>query len=123
MPSHNIEIAADGERVSFTKTASAEANLEESISADQTDTEYAIAIDVSALKSLYIHCDTAITIETNSGSVPDDTLTIVANRPVVWEDDSPLTNPLGTDVTSIFVTETASAAGTLTIKTLQDASP
>eukprot|EP00913_Durusdinium_trenchii_P028459 g26687.t1 len=93
------EIALTWRQLTKDASASGEANLEESITGSQTDTEYAIAIDVSALKALFIQCDTAVTIETNSGSAADDTLTIAANRPLIWYSDGPIANPLSTDLT------------------------
>ena len=127
MPTHSIEtvhISGTNEvRKTVSKTASGEANLSETIPADSTDLELVIAIDFSALKMLLIVSNKALTLETNSGSVPDDTITLVADEPLVWWTGSPHSNPLTADVTSIFVTEGASDEAILDIRTLQDATP
>jgi hypothetical protein len=93
----------------------------ETIAALASDFQVNLAIDVSALKGLYIVATAAMTLETNDGTTPDDTITLVANQPLVWTSVSLLTNPLGTDVTEIFVTSTA--GGTLSYVVVQDATP
>lgn len=96
--------------------------LSEAIPANQTDLEAAFALVAAKLKGIYIAADVAMTIKTNDGSSPDDTITLVANQPYIWglgssrigADDS----PFSADVTSIFVTNTT--AGTLEIRALVD---
>jgi hypothetical protein len=105
-------------------TGSAEANIDETIGVDATDLEINLAIDVSALKSIFMLCSKAATIETNSGSAADDTITLAAGVPFRWTNTSPFASPFASavDVTSIFVTA-AGASGTLQIYVLQDATP
>lgn len=93
------------------------------ISADATDTQIVCSIDVSALEALIIQCDTGVVIETNSGSAADDTITITAGKPFVWYTGCGYDNPLGTDVTDLFVSEQDSAPGTLKIHVAQNATP
>jgi hypothetical protein len=85
--------------------------------------EIALAVDVSEVEALYMKCDRALTIETNDGTSPDDTISLVAGEPLVWSAASGLTNPLTTDITSIFATLAAGDAATLEIEILQDATP
>lgn len=105
-------------------TGSAEANIDETIGLNATDFLINLAIDVSALKSIFMLCSKAATIETNSSSAPDDTITLAAGVPFRWTSNSPFASPFAStvDVTKIYVTSSG-AAGTLQIYVLQDATP
>lgn len=90
------------------------------IAALASDFNVNVAMDVSELKFVYIVADAAMTIETNSGSSPAHTLTLVANEPYVWTHKANLTNLfITTDVTSFKVTSTD--GGTLKIRIGTDA--
>lgn len=104
-------------------TGSSVVAVEESVSNGATDLQINIAIDVSAIKSVYIASDKAVTIETNSGSVPDDTLTLVADVPYEWQTDSYSACLLTVDVTKVYVTNSSGGTATLQIYCLQDATP
>lgn len=110
-----------------TITDGGENNLDVTVAASATNLNALWAIDVSALKSLYILSDKDITIKTNSSTEPDDTLTIKANVPFDWHTTKGFTNPLTVDVVSIYVTRTGAGAGTgsgtLKIRALQDSTP
>lgn len=127
MPSHNIGLSwnRSGETISKTvvMTADGEVNVDTTVNASATDKEVDIAIDVSSLQSLYIWSDQDVTIQTNSGSVPADTLTIEADSPLVWYVGCGLDNPLGTDVTKLYLTNAGGAAATVKIRVLQDVTP
>jgi len=110
--SRKVIVAADGE-----------ANLEIAVADESTDLAANIGIDVSALKFLYIVSDQDLTVETNDGTSPDDTLTLSAGKPIVWYDGCGYSNPLGTDVTALYLTNASGADATLYVKTLQDATP
>lgn len=86
-----------------------------------TDTEFVWACDVSEVAAIFILASVDLTIETNSGSAADDSLTMKAGVPYEWNASSAATFALGTDVTSIFVT--AATAGTLEIRCLYDVTP
>lgn len=125
MPTHNItqSWSRSGEAVSVTvvATGSGEVNVDETIPASQTNMLITLAVDVSALKSLYISSDETLTIKTNSSGSPTDTLTITGGKPLVWYTGCGFSCPLTGDVTVIYVTNSAAAA--LKIRTLQDATP
>jgi hypothetical protein len=121
-----ITIDAAGVTVSkqVTKSAGAQQNISEPVANGATDLEITFSLDVSALKMLYIVADKAMTLKTNSSSVPDDTITLVANEPVPWYLGSALTNPITVDITTnIFLTNASGANGTLTIYSLSDPTP
>lgn len=120
------QYSSGGEIITKTEDVSAgqEINIDESIADSSTDLEVTYNLDVSALKSFYMVSDYAITVETNSGSTPTDTFTLVANQPIVWTANSGLTNPVTGDITTnIFVTNSSGNAATLKIRALQDPTP
>lgn len=83
------------------------------------DQLFALTLDVSQMKMLYLHSDVACTLETNSSSAAAATVALVAGQPVIWTSTNGQTNPFGsTDVTALYVS--AAAAGTLTLKAIVD---
>lgn len=105
-----------------TLTASSEVNLDEAVSVG-TDTPFNIAIDVSAVKSFYIHSDRAVTVETNSSSAPTNTLALVAGDAYTWYTGKLDTFKLTGDVTIIYITNASGGTANVTIRCLQDSSP
>lgn len=117
--------------VTGTFTGTAEINVEETLGIG-TDTAVGFnGVDVSAIKSLAMVWEpdsgsSTCLVETNSGSAADDSITLQADKPLIWNTDILATlgtvNPLTTDIaTGIFVTTTA--AGDLSIYCLVDATP
>lgn len=110
--------------VTGTFTGTGEVNIEETIALG-TDTLVVLAVDVSEIVSMAIVSSTAMTIETNSATVPDDTITLVANKPLIWNTDILATLgtacPLTTDVTAFYCTNAAEAE--LSVYILMDATP
>lgn len=125
MATHTITVSWSraGEAVSnsVATTASGEVTIDEDIAANQTNFQINCAIDVSALKSLMIVADEACTVETNNGTTPDDTLTLLADTPLFWYTGCGHDNPLTVDVTALYVTNTT--ACNLQVYALQDATP
>jgi hypothetical protein len=95
--------------------------INEAIPASQTDLEITFPLDVSAVLAFFAICDQDIVIETNDGGSPVDTITLTAGVPYWWRVGSAEAFALGTDVTSIFVTNTN--AGTLKIQAILDPTP
>lgn len=95
----------------------------ESIPNATTDFEIPFAIDVSAVQAFLIVASVDMTIETNDGTTPDNTLTLAAGVEYEWTVDSEAAFLLDTDVTSIFVTNASGEAGTLTARVIVDPSP
>jgi len=99
-------------------------DLSEEIAGEVTDSEVVLGIDFSALQFIALESDQDLTLETNSGSAPDDTISLKANNPLIWEADaSYFANPLTADVTSLFVTNAGSTAANLRILALVDPTP
>lgn len=116
-----------GEQIALNVTVSAdgEVNRNVELTALQADEQVVLNIDVSALSLLYVSSDVDVTIDTNSSSEPDDTLTVTADNPLVWYTGCGLPNPFasGTDVTQVFITNGDNEAGTVKIRVLLDATP
>ncbi len=118
----------DGELIEQTKvtTVDGEDNRDVSVPDETTDHQINIAIDVSLLKSFYLDSDQDVTVESNSGSAPDDTFTLKANSPLIWDENDGQPNPFvsAVDVTKLFVTNTGnSAAAAVRIRVGQDSTP
>lgn len=105
----------------FTPTGSAYVEIEETIAASQTDKLVNVAIDVSAVKWFCIHSTVAMTIETNDGTTPGNTLSLLAGYAYEWHASKYDTFKLTVDVTALYVTNTTE--GTLTVKVLYDSTP
>lgn len=124
----NESITTGGETIGLANTFSADAvqNVDETIAADQTDTEIAFVLAVEGDETVwfYASCDQDIIIETNNGGTPIDTITLVAGQPYIWHEDSLATFLLTTDVTALFVTTgSISASANLKIRAGYDPTP
>lgn len=107
----------------------AEANLDvpadlTGTEASGTDKQFTLNLDISALKSIVFYADQDMTIETNSGSAADHTITLKANKPLVWYENCGLPSPFAadaTDVSLIFVT--CAVAFRLRVRAVMDPAP
>lgn len=118
-------VAAGSESISKQKTysAAAMAEVSESIPDTSVDLQIVFTLDVSAVKSFYMVSDKAITIETNSGGVPANTLVLKAGVPYLFNSDSYDTFKFTTDITALFVTNASGSAAQLEIKAITDPTP
>lgn len=104
----------------FTQTAGGEANVSESFT-DATDALVDFTLDVSQLKSLLMYADGGdITVETNDGTTPGDTITLTDGAHTIYSaaSGSGTANPFSVDVTSLYITNTGTAS--LVIRALYD---
>ena len=106
-----------------TLTADGEDNRDVAVPAPSTDKVVNIAIDVSALASLFLKSDVGLVIKTNSLSEPNDTITLAAGIPLIWSPNCGYACPLSADVTTFHVVLGGSTAATLQVRLLQDATP
>ena len=90
-----------------------------SIPDSTTDQEVVMSLDVSAVKGCYIVCDQAVTIETNDGTTPDQTLILKAGVPYEWDTDSYDTFKFTDDITALYVTNASGATASLQIEKLR----
>lgn len=97
-----------GSNVAITVTAIQKG--EKTIAASQTNSQFDVEIDVTNAKVLSIEANQACTVKTNNSSTPDDTLSLEANKPLVWSEDDtkdggdPVEKFLSADVTTLYVT-------------------
>lgn len=97
----------------ITKTGDAAVPINATIASSQTDQLFNIAFDKDRLEMVYLLSDVDLTIETNDGTTPGDTITLNAGEPLIWwKDSAEYTNPFASaDVTAWYITSTD--AGTL----------
>lgn len=98
-------------------------SLQIAIADSVTDQLASIAIDVSAIQAIYMVSDQDLTVETNSASVPDETLNLLANKPYVWYTGSLFTNLLATDITALYLSNSSGSAATFELEVVVDATP
>lgn len=103
-------------------SASSRVSLNETVADDQTNFQLSFALDVSAVKSFILQSDVDCLVETNDGSTPDDTISLKAGVPYVWNTDSYNAFLFTEDITALFVT-TADGAANIQCEALIDVTP
>lgn len=98
---------------STTTTVTTVVTMEETVGPSVTDQAHVVGIDISELDVFYMVADGALTVQTNDGTTPADTFTLVANQPVIFLNGG--TNPFSADVTALYLTN-ASSTATVTFK-------
>lgn len=106
-----------------TKSAGGPLGIDEAIPENSTNLQLTFALDISACKFFSICSTVNALIETNSGSSPTNTLTLIANEPYIWAHGSLHPFLLTSDVTALFVTTGAVGVGQLTVDAIQDVTP
>lgn len=66
---------------------------------------------------------TGLGLKTNNAASPAQSFIITPTNGICWSKGDPDPNPITTTVTSIYVTNTGSAAGNLVVRTLIDSTP
>jgi hypothetical protein len=83
------------------------------VPAATTDQAYPLAIDVSELESIYLYTDGDLTVQTNDGTTPQETLTFVSGKPLLWYNGMPgvaVGDVFAGDVTGLFLTNAGASA-------------
>lgn len=105
-----------------TVTADGELNFDGSITG--SDQAVSFACTQANLKALLLYSSKACTIETNSSSVPQDTITLAADQVIIWtlaQDGLPAC-PFSDNVTAVYVT-VPSGTASVKIRALTDITP
>lgn len=128
MATHTVTLGIDGSGVRRSKNISnTQAGVAlidgETVATGETDYEINFDLDVSACKSFWLESDQDVTFETNSGAAADDTIPLKANKPYVWHTDDYNSFLLGTDVTSVFITNASGSTATIYCVALFDVTP
>ena len=97
--------------------------LEVQVAGSTTDKLVNWSCDVSQVQAIYIVSDQDLTFETNDGSSPDDTISLLANVPYIWHVNSYHAFKLTTDVTKLYLSNAGSSTATLRIEGVEDATP
>jgi hypothetical protein len=100
-------------------TGDAEDDLDVAVPASTTNQTYAMTINKTAVQSMLIYCDQSATIKTNSATSPQDTISLSAGVPVIWNTSSGATEPISGNVTSLYVTNSNSVTANLKIRVLE----
>lgn len=116
-------VAGDSIAREVTKTGSGVLSIEETVADSATDAEIVFSLDVSAVKAFMIVSDRDVLVQTNDGSSPDDSLSLLADEPYVWHVTSYDSFLLTQDITSIFVTNASGGIATLIIEAVFDVTP
>lgn len=123
---HTIQrkvIAAGGAiQASNDYTGESQTSIDESVPI-QSDYEVAFTLDVSAIKAIFIMSDQDLTLETNDGGSPVDTISLLANVPYVWHTGSYFVNKLTTNITALFLTNASAAAARFQLEVVFDPTP
>src|SRR5574338_1407205 len=67
------------------------------------DQLFALSLDVSQVKAIYISSDQDLTLETNSSSAPAQTLNLKANIPYIWYTNKYHPLVFTTDITAPYI--------------------
>lgn len=114
--SNGASVATDRTAV----TANSEEEFSVAAGASATTT-LVLAVDVSALKGLWIKTDKAVTLKTNSSGSPDNTIVLTAGQVFHWHNvaGGPAC-PLTVDVTSLLIVNGAGAVANVSGAFLQN---
>ena len=82
-----------------------------------------LALNVSEIKAIYMKSDQDLTVETNDGSSPDNTINLLAGVPYVWHENSYFTNLLTVDVTALYLSNSSGATATFELEAVYDSTP
>lgn len=115
------KVVIDGATIQQATTLSADhrhsANVTVPIANDQL---YALALDVSQVKAVFLLSDQDLLLETNSSSSPANTLSLKANVPYIWYTNKPQALVFTTDITALYLTNASAAVATLKLEILVD---
>lgn len=104
-------------------TGDGEADYDGVIPNNATNIEIDVVVPHAAIRSMVLFAAVAMTVKTNSSSVPDDTINIAAGTQVVWNTNHEEACPFTVDVTKLFVTNPGAVAGAFKFRALIDSTP
>ena len=102
------------------KSAGQRIVLDEDVPNASTDLLLAMNFDVSKVESIFLLSDRNLTIETNNGSTPANTINLLANVPFVWQRNTYMANPFTANVTAFFLTNNSGGTARLRGRILTD---
>ena len=124
---HTIEVNWKGAgreiKTSKNYTGNAQQSIVESVPDSSADFFVAFSLDVSEIKSIFILSSVDMTLETNDGATPIDTINLKAGKPYIWHTDGYFTNLLTTDVTALYLTNASGGVATFELEVVTDPTP
>lgn len=103
------------------KSADGESNRELAIAATTADQQFDLDFMFAKLKSIFLLSTVDTLLETNAiNAAGGNAITLKANVPLFWTDDCGLANPFTANVTTLYVSPSASVTSTLHIRLLID---
>lgn len=96
-------------------------SVDESIATGQTDYLVSFELTVAKCVAIFVKSDQDVTLETNSGSSPTNTIALKANIPYVWYTNKYDSLKFTSDVTKIYITNASGSTARLQIEALVDA--
>ncbi len=96
-------------------------SVDESVATAQTDYLVSFELTVAKCVAFFMVSDQDVTIETNSGSSPTNTIALKAGIPYVWYTNKYDSFKLTSDVTKIYVTNASGNTANVKIEALVDA--
>ena len=102
-------------------TGSLGVDVDEAIAIAASDLDINVNFPVADMTGVVILSDQDLTLETNDGTVPVDTVVLVAGVTVIWFGSGAA--PFLTDVTSIFATNASGSIANLQLKVVYDGTP
>lgn len=114
------QLSAGGDALSGTVviTGGTKQEKSQSFAANTTDVLIPFAFTRAALKEIWISTDKNVTLETNSGSAPDDTIALAAGDPYHWRATNGVKQPFAADVTGLYFTNGAGAVANIEVRVL-----
>jgi hypothetical protein len=115
---HKVGITFSNDAGAITTTtdtylSDSEVNLDEIVVPGATNQEYDVLITVANIKDMVLMSTQPLTVKTNSSSAPQETITLAANKQLVWTVDHPEAKFFAGNITKFFVTNTSALNATL----------
>lgn len=119
------KITTPGRSVNAENTFSGDGQSSRTISVPDSTSDKLVnlAMDVSQIQCIYMKSDQDLTVETNDGAAPDDTINLLADKPYVWHAGSYFANLLTVDVTKLYLTNNSGAEAMFELEVVVDSTP
>lgn len=97
--------------------------IDEDVADSETDFEIVAALDVSEIAALGIMSTQDVLLEINDGAGAGGSVSLLANKVLLWDENSYYASLFGTDWTSIFITNASGSVATITVLSVGDPTP
>jgi hypothetical protein len=120
---HTLTIGGVALSVSETLSEEGLQSVDISVATATTDQEVAVQIHNTEAEYVMVSSDKNVSMQTNDGAAPDDTIAIVAGKPLVWRKGAGIPFPFAGAVTALFFTNVSGATAAIKIRVLGGATP